>query len=184
MFNKLLKETLNHDKGYLGFICSREYSETDGIHLHCLLFLDARIYRNITGLYGTIKEKWLRIGGKSVYNREYQNTLPDRNSVLGVISYYQLEKIFKLVHLSKYFLKDLNERGWLIRLGYDSNRRLLTSSHIGDKVDLATISQINYNRKWLVDYNWLDKIRLSKNESFKELIDTNEYLTENQYWLD
>ena len=184
MFNKLIKETLSHDKGYLGFICSREYSESDGIHLHCLLFLDGQVYQNSCGLYNTIKEKWLRIGGKSVYNREYQNTLPDRNSVLGVISYHQLEKIFKLVHLSKYFLKDLNEREWLIRLGYDSNRRLLTSSHIGDKVDLATLNQINYNRKWLVDYSWLDKIKLSKNESFKELIDTSEYLIENQYWLD
>ena len=184
MFNKLIKETLNHDKGYLGFICSREYSESDGIHLHCLLFLDGQLYQNSSGLYNTIKEKWLRIGGKSVYNREYQNTLPDRNSVLGVISYHQLEKIFKLVHVSKYFLKDLNEREWLMRLGYDSNRRLLTSSHIGDKVDLATISQINYNRKWLVDYSWLDKIKLSKNESFKDLIEKTDYITENQYWLD
>lgn len=114
MFNKLVKETLNHDKGYLGYICSREYSESDGIHLHCFLFLDARIYRNTNGLYNTIKEKWLRIGGKSVYNREYQNTLPDRNGVLGVIHYYQLDKIFKLVHVSKYFLKNLNDREWLI----------------------------------------------------------------------
>ena len=183
MFNKLLKETLNHDKGYLGYICSREYSESDGIHLHCLLFLDAHVYQNSSGLYNTIKQKWLRIGGKSVYNREYQNTLPDRNSVLGVIHYYQLEKIFKLVHVGKYFLKNLNEREWLVRLGYNSNRRLLTSSHIGDKVDLAPLNQINYNRKWLVDYSWLDKIKLSKNESFKDLIDTNEYVIENQYWL-
>ena len=184
MFNKLIKETLSNDKGYLGYICSREHSESDGIHLHCLLFLDAHVYRNIGVLYNTIKEKWLRIGGKSVYNGEYQDTLPDRNSVLGVIRYYQLDKIFKLVHVSKYFLKNLNEREWLVRLGYNSNRRLLTSSHIGDKVDLAILNQVNYNRKWLVDYSWLDKIKLSKNESFKELIDTNEYVVENQYWLD
>nr|DAK20064.1 MAG TPA: Inovirus Gp2 [Caudoviricetes sp.] len=184
MFSKLLKETLSNDKGYLGYICSREYSETEGIHLHCFLFLDARVYRNIGGLYNTIKEKWLRMGGKSVYNREYQNTLPDRNGVLGVIHYHQLDKIFKLIHVSKYFLKNLNEREWLVRLGYNSNRRLLTSSHIGDKVDLATLNQINYNRKWLVDYSWLDKIKLSKNESFKDLIDTSEYVIENQYWLD
>lgn len=184
MFNKLVKETLSNDKGYLGYICSREYSETEGIHLHCLLFLDAHVYRNIGVLYNTIKEKWLRMSGKSVYNGEYQNTLPDRSSVLGVIHYHQLEKIFKLIHVSKYFLKNLNEREWLIRLGYDSNRRLLTSSHIGDKVDLATLNQINYNRKWLVDYSWIDKIRLSKNESFKDLIDTTEYVVENQYWLD
>lgn len=184
MFNKLVKETLSNDKGYLGYICSREYSESDGIHLHCFLFLDAHVYRNTNGLYNTIKEKWLRIGGKSVYNREYQNTLPDRNGVLGVIHYHQLDKIFKLVHVSKYFLKNLNEREWLVRLGYNGNRRLLTSSHIGDKVDLATLNQINYNRKWLVDYSWLDKIKLSKNESFKDLIDTNEYVVENQYWLD
>lgn len=184
MFNKLVKETLSNDKGYLGYICSREYSESDGIHLHCFLFLDGQVYQNSCGLYSIVKEKWLRIGGKSVYNREYQNTLPDRNGVLGVIHYYQLDKIFKLVHVSKYFLKNLNEREWLIRLGYDSNRRLLTSSHIGDKADLATLNQINYNRKWLVDYSWLDKIKLSKNESFKDLIDTKEYVIENQYWLD
>ena len=30
----------------------------------------------------------------------------------------------------------------------------------------------------------VEDIQASKNESFKELIDTNEYLTENQYWLD
>lgn len=184
MFSKLLKETLSNDKGYLGYICSREYSETEGIHLHCFLFLDGNLYKNSSGLYNTIKEKWLRIGGKSVYNREYQDNLPDRNSVLGVIHYYQLNKIFKLVHVSKYFLKNLNEREWLEPLGYNSNRRLLTSSHIGDKVDLATLNQINYNRKWLVDYSWLDKIKLSKNESFKDLIDTSEYVIENQYWLD
>ena len=51
-------------------------------------------------------------------------------------------------------------------------------------MDLATLNQINYNRKWLVDYSWLDKIKLSKNESFKELIDSNEYVIENQYWLE
>lgn len=184
MFNKLVKETLSNDKGYLGYICSREYSETEGIHLHCFLFLDGQVYKNSCGLYSIVKEKWLRIGGKSVYNREYQDTLPDRNGVLGIIHYYQLDKIFKLVHVSKYFLKNLNEREWLIRLGYNSNRRLLTSSHIGDKADLSTLNQVNYNRKWLVDYSWLDKIKLSKNESFKDLIDTTEYVVENQYWLD
>lgn len=118
-FNRLLVNYLYKEDWYLKYYAVREYSESDGIHLHCLLFLDTHVYQNSSGLYNTIKEKWLRIGGKSVYNREYQNTLPDRNSVLGVIHYHQL-----------------------------------------------------------------DKIKLSKNESFKELIDSNEYVLENQYWLD
>lgn len=71
-----------------------------------------------------------------------------------------------------------------IELKYNQNHnREENTDRVTDRID-RKINLINYNRKWLVDYSWLDKIKLSKNESFTDLIDTNEYVLENQYWLD
>lgn len=180
LFEKLLTESVNRYKGYLGYICSREFSESDGVHLHCFFFLDGQLYKNDYSFYCEVLGKWKKIGGKSVYNG-YLNKgkLPDKGECLGLIRYTELEKIEKLIYLVRYLLKDINEREWLERLGIEGKRRLITSSHVGDKIDLSKVFRANYFRDFIVDYSWIDKIKLSTNKKLITRESKKEYLIKN-----
>ena len=180
LFKRLQNETVNNHYGYLGYICTKEFSETDGVHLHCLYFLNGNVHQSSAYFYQLLKNKWLKLGGKSVYNRDYdKHKLPDRGSGIGMIKYHELEKIFKLINLCKYFVKDVSHRDWLERLGYNTNRKLLTTGYISEKLDLEKqsklINTVNTTREHLVDYSFIDSISLNKNKSFSELIGNSEY---------
>nr|DAY09825.1 MAG TPA: Inovirus Gp2 [Caudoviricetes sp.] len=180
LFTKLITETINRYNGYLGYVCSREYSETEGIHFHCYFFLDGQLYKNDYSFYSEVLGKWKKIGGKSVHN-VYLNRdrLPDKGECLGLIKYTELEKIEKLIYLIRYLLKDINEREWLERLGIEGKRRLITSSHVGDKIDLGNAFKPNYFRDFIVDYSWIDKIKLSTNKRIVTRDSKKEYLIKN-----
>lgn len=180
LFNKLLKETVSRYNGYLGYICSREYSETEGVHFHCYFFLDGQLYKNDYPFYTEVLSKWKKIGGKSVYNGYLnKDKLPDKGECLGLIRYTELEKIEKLIYLVRYLLKDINEREWLERLGIEGKRRLITSSHVGDKIDLSKAFNTNYYRDFIVDYSWIDKIKLSTSKRVVTRESKKEYLIKN-----
>ena len=181
LFTKLITETINRYNGYLGYVCSREFSETDGIHFHCYFFLDGQLYKNDYSFYSEVLAKWKKIGGKSVHN-VYLNRdrLPDKGECLGLIKYTELEKIEKLIYLIRYLLKDINERGWLARLGVEGKRRLITSSHVGDKIDLGNAFKPNYFRDFIVDYSWIDKIKLSTSKRIITRESKKEYLIKNE----
>ena len=139
------------------------------------------MYKNDYSFYSEVLGKWKKIGGKSVYsgylNRE---RLPDKGECLGLIKYTELEKIEKLIYLIRYLLKDINEREWLERLGIEGKRRLITSSHVGDKIDLGNAFKPNYFRDFIVDYSWLDKIKLSTNKRIITRDSKKEYLLKNE----
>ena len=181
LFTKLITETINRYSGYLGYVCSREYSETEGIHFHCYFFLDGQLYKNDYSFYSEVLGKWKKIGGKSVHN-VYLNRdrLPDKGECLGLIKYTELEKIEKLIYLIRYLLKDINEREWLARLGVKGKRRLITSSHVGDKIDLGDAFKANYFRDFIVDYSWIDKIKLSTNKRIITRDSKKEHLLKNE----
>lgn len=181
LFTKLITETINRYNGYLGYVCSREYSETEGIHFHCYFFLDGQLYKNDYSFYSEVLGKWKKIDGKSVHN-VYLNRdrLPDKGECLGLIKYTELEKIEKLIYLIRYLLKDINEREWLERLGIEGKRRLITSSHVGDKIDLGNAFKPNYYRGFIVDYSWIDKIKLSTNKRIVTRDSKKEYLLKNE----
>ena len=156
LFKRLQNETINHHSGYLGYICIKEFSETDGIHLHCLYLLDGKVHQ-------------------SVYNRDYdKHKLPDRGAGIGLIRYTDTEKIFKLVNLCKYFVKDVSHRDWVERLGYKTNRKLLTTGYITEKLGLekqiTLINSVNPYREHPIDYSFIDSISLNKNKSFLDLM--------------
>lgn len=181
LFTKLITETINRYKGYLGYICSREYNETEGIHFHCYFFLDGQLYKNDYSFYTEVLSKWKKIGGKSVYNGYLnKNKLPDKGECLGLIRYTELEKIEKLIYLIRYLLKDINEREWLDKLGIEGKRRLITSSHVGDKIDLGNAFKPNYFRDFIVDYSWIDKIKLSTSKRIITRESKKEYLLKNE----
>lgn len=181
LFTKLITETINRYNGYLGYVCSREYSETEGIHFHCYFFLDGQLYKNDYSFYSEVLGKWKKIGGKSLHN-VYLNRdrLPDKGECLGLIKYTELEKIEKLIYLIRYLLKDINEREWLVRLGIEGKRRLITSSHVGDKIDLGNAFKPNYFRDFIVDYSWIDKIKLSTSKRIITRDSKKEYLIKNE----
>nr|DAR99781.1 MAG TPA: Inovirus Gp2 [Caudoviricetes sp.] len=175
LFKRLQNETVNNHYGYLGYVCIKEFSETDGIHLHCLYLLDGKVHQSSAYFYQMLKNKWLKLGGKSVYNRDYdKHKLPDRGAGIGLIKYTDTEKIFKLVNLCKYFVKDVSHRDWVERLGYKTNRKLLTTGYITEKLamdkQITLINSVNPNREYPVDYSFIDSISLNKNKSFLELM--------------
>lgn len=175
LFKRLQNETVNNHHGYLGYICTKEFSESDGVHLHCLYFLNGNVHQSSAYFYQMLKNKWLKLGGKSVYNRDYdKHKLPDRGSGIGMIKYRELEKIFKLINLCKYFVKDVSHRDWLGKLGYGTNRKLLTTGYVNEKLDLekqmSLINTVNTNREYPIDYSFIDSISLNKNKSFSEII--------------
>ena len=179
-FNRLLVNYLYKEDWYLKYYAVREYSEDRGVHLHCYFLLDGNKVKDAFRVSSLIGNKWRRIGNGDYYCRNTDsNKLPDRGEVLGKIEYWEIAKIEKLIVLSKYLLKGLADKSWLERLGYNSNRRLFSCS---DNPNAQSIKEeYNYlytedsTRKYLVDYHFINLIRLSNKPSLLRKLKVNEY---------
>ena len=167
-FTKLQKETVYLFNGYLGYYCCREYTPDRGIHFHCYYFLDANKIKNEIDFLKRIGPKWKRLTGGYVYCRNLDKSkLPDKGECLGRVDYWDVKKVEKLIFISKYLLKHLSNRDWLVGLKLNPRSRLFTCSSMpdfmarfNDYYDRLALGGVETKRKFLVDYRWLDKIQL------------------------
>lgn len=169
-FSKLLLWLHNHDKGFIGYYATRELgSEEEGIHLHCYMFFNGKVVKNDVLVSKQLKSVWRRIskGGRSYFGNMSKEKYSDGAECLGLVRYTDLATIEKLVVLSKYLIKDLSNRDWLVGLKLNPRSRLFTCSSMpdfmarfNDYYDRLALGGVETRRKFLVDYRWLDKIQL------------------------
>nr|DAO72931.1 MAG TPA: Inovirus Gp2 [Bacteriophage sp.] len=194
-FNRLLDRLEYYHKEYLGYICTREYKEQKGIHLHCLLFLDGNKVRNEKEFVENVRRMWGKYTTKGfekddnvvnesckrrvkewingyVYCRNYdKNKLPDEGECLGLVKYTDVLTIEKLVVLSKYLIKDISERDWLVKTGNNPKSRLFTCTSVANYPSLNTdyhdrlALNVDYNREYLVRLDWIQEIKLQNEYS-------------------
>lgn len=179
-FNRLLSNTLYRMDYYLDYVCSKEYTEDCGIHLHCLFLLDGGKVKNELNLISEIGKKWDTLVGKkhSWYSANlHKSKYPDLSPCLGIIRYDEFFKIERLVHCCKYLIKDLNDRGWLVELGLNPRSRLFTMSFISDRLfqleenNTRFREEIGNNRRFHCSYDWIYHIRLTTTDTvFKSLL--------------
>lgn len=172
-FSNLLLWLHNHDKGFVGYYATRELgSDEEGVHLHCYMFFNGKVVKNDVLVSKQIRSVWRRIsrGGRSYFGNMSKEKYSDGGECLGLVHYTDLMTIEKLVVLSKYLIKDLSNRDWLVKLGLNPRSRLFTCSSIpdfmarfNDYYDRLALNGVETKRKFLVDYRWLDKLGL-KNE--------------------
>ena len=199
--NSLLNTTLYRKDEYLDYICSKEYTENCGIHLHCLFLLDGGKVKNELNLISEIGKKWDTLVGKkhSWYSANlHKSKYPDLSPCLGVIRYDEFFKIERLVHCCKYLIKDLNNREWLVELGLNPRSRLFTMSFTSDRLyqidenNKRFREEIGDNRKYLCCYDWIYNIKLNtahsvfspslipKETGITNLINLADYIKENK----
>ena len=194
-FNRLLDYLEYHHKEYLAYICSREYKEQKGIHLHCFMFLNAKLVKNEKEFVENVRRMWGKYTTREiekddnvvnesckrrvkewingyVYCRNYdKNKLPDEGECLGLVKYTDILTIEKLVVLSKYLLKDMDNRDWLIQTGNNPKSRLFTSTSVANYASLNTdyhdrlTLNVDYNREYLVRLDWIQEIKLQNEYS-------------------
>jgi len=182
-FNRLLDRLEYYHKEYLGYICTREYKEQKGIHLHSIMFLDGNKVRNEKGFVENVRRMWGKYTTRGlekddkewingyVYCRNYdKNKLPDEGECLGLVKYTDVLTIEKLVVLSKYLIKDMGERDWLVKTDNNPKSRLFTCTSVANYASLNTdyhdrlTLNVDYNREYLVRLDWIQEIKL-QNES-------------------
>ena len=194
-FNKLLDYLEYHHKEYLAYICSREYKEQKGIHLHCFMFLNAKLVKNEKEFVENVRRMWGKYTTRGlekddnvvnesckrrvkewingyVYCRNYdKNKLPDEGECLGLVKYTDVLTIEKLVVLSKYLIKDMGERDWLVKTGNNPKSRLFTCTSVANYASLNTdyhdrlTLNVDYNREYLVRLDWIQEIKLQNEYS-------------------
>ena len=194
-FNRLLDYLEYHHKEYLAYICSREYKEQKGIHLHCFMFLNAKIVKNEKEFVENVRRMWGKYTTRGlekddnvvnesckrrvkewingyVYCRNYdKNKLPDEGECLGLVKYTDVLTIEKLVVLSKYLIKDMGERDWLVKTGNNPKSRLFTCTSVANYASLNTdyhdrlTLNVDYNREYLVRLDWIQEIKLQNEYS-------------------
>lgn len=194
-FNRLLDYLEYHQKEYLAYICSREYKEQKGIHLHCFMFLNAKIVKNEKEFVENVRRMWGKYTTRGlekddnvvnesckrrvkewingyVYCRNYdKNKLPDEGECLGLVKYTDVLTIEKLVVLSKYLIKDMGERDWLVKTGNNPKSRLFTCTSVANYASLNTdyhdrlTLNVDYNREYLVRLDWIQEIKLQNEYS-------------------
>lgn len=179
-FNRLLVNYLYKEDWFLKYYAVREYNENRGVHLHCYFLLDGNKVKDAFRINTLIGNKWRRIGNGSYYCRNTDsNKLPDGGEILGKIEYWELPKIEKLIVLSKYLLKGLADKAWLEQLGYNRNRRLFSCSDNPNaqsiKEEYAYLYTEDTTRKYLVDYHFINLIRLSNKPSLFRKLKVHEY---------
>ena len=180
-FHTLKNSTIDSYKGYIGYMCGREYTPDRGVHLHCFLFLDANIVKNESDFSLKIGKRWKDISGGYYYPRNLdKNKLPDLGEVLGKIEYWDLERIEKLIVCCKYLIKNNANRDWLIETGNIGNKKLFSCSNLGDVEDLFFqheyhLLDTDTKRKYRVSYKWIQYLRLSKLESYFKSHSVNDY---------
>lgn len=169
-FSRLLSNTLYRMDYYLDYICSKEYTEETGIHLHCLFLLDGNKIKNEKEFILLVGISWDRMVGKehSWYSSNlHKSKYPDLAPCLGIVRYDEFFKIERLIHCCKYLIKGLNDREWLDRLGLNPRSRLFTTSFITDRLyqiaenNTRFREEIGDNRRFHCSYDWLYKIKLN-----------------------
>lgn len=194
-FNRLLDRLEYYHQEYLGYICSREYKEQKGIHLHCFMFLDGNKVKNEKEFVENVRRMWGRYSTKGlekddnevnesckrrvkdwingyVYCRNYdKNKLPDEGECLGLVKYTDVLAIEKLVVLSKYLIKDISDRDWLVKTGNNPKSRLFTCTSVANYPSLNTdyhdrlALNVDYNREYLIRLDWIQQIKLQNEYS-------------------
>jgi hypothetical protein len=194
-FNRLLDRLEYYHKEYLGYICTREYKEQKGIHLHCFMFLDGNKIRNEKGFVENVRRMWGKYTTRGlekddnvvnesckrrvkewingyVYCRNYdKNKLPDEGECLGLVKYTDVLTIEKLVVLSKYLIKNISDRDWLVATGNNPKSRLFTCTSVANYPSLNTdyhdrlALNVDYNREYLVRLDWIQEIKLQNEYS-------------------
>ena len=194
-FNRLLSYLSTQLPEYLAYYCSREYKEQKGIHLHCYMFLNAKLVKNEREFVENVRRMWGRYSTKGlekddnvvnesckrrvkdwingyVYCRNYdKNKLPDEDECLGLVKYTDVLTIEKLVVLSKYLIKDISNRDWLVKTGNNPKSRLFTCTSVANYPSLNTdyhdrlALNIDYNREYLVRLDWIQQIKLQNEYS-------------------
>lgn len=174
-YSDLLRWLQNTNDVYIAMLCTREYTVNRGIHLHCFLFLDGEKDRDGYLFVGKVREKWLSLSPENTalncVNWD-KDKYPDEKEVLGLIKYIDIRAIEKLIIVTKYLLKDLSERDWLIQTGNNPKSRLFTCTPVVDYPSKSSNyhETIDYNgidnkRKWLVDYRWIRLLSLRNRAS-------------------
>ena len=194
-FSQLLSYLSTTAPEYLAYICSREYKEQKGIHLHCFMFLDGNKVRNEKEFVENVRRMWGKYTTREiekddnvvnesckrrvkewingyVYCRNYdKDKLPDEGECLGLVKYTDILTIEKLVVLSKYLLKDMDNRDWLVKTGNNPKSRLFTSTSVANYPSLNTdyhdrlALNVDYNREYLVRLDWIQQIKLQNEYS-------------------
>ena len=183
-FSQLLSYLSTTVPEYLAYYCSREYKEQKGIHLHCFMFLDGNKVKNEKEFVENVRRMWGKYTTKEiekddeewingyVYCRNYdKNKLPDEGECLGLIRYNDVLTIEKLVVLSKYLIKDISDRDWLVKTGNNPKSRLFTSTSVANYASLNTdyhdrlALNVDYNREYLVRLDWIQEIKLQNEYS-------------------
>ena len=184
-FNALLRDRVYNFKGYLEYCAVREKGEKnignersesihsleritgeEWVHLHGYFFLKTGC--SITQFVTAIGRRWLELGGKRWYSRNLDTyRLPDKSEVLGKVNRSDFFKLERLLHCTKYLLKNLANRDWLIDSEGNKRRsRLFTCSHIENRLwkvseneRLFTLNLSPYS------YRWLYRIGLNYNDT-------------------
>lgn len=183
-FNRLLSYLSTSAPEYLAYYCSREYKDQKGIHLHCYFFLNAKLVKNEKEFVENVRRMWGKYTTKGlekddeewvngyVYCRNYdKNKLPDEGECLGLVRYTDVLAIEKLVVLSKYLIKDISERDWLVKTGNNPKSRLFTCTSVANYPSLNTdyhdrlALNVGYNREYLVRLDWIQQIKLQNEYS-------------------
>ena len=167
-FTKLTIWLTRNYKGFLGYFGTREVDKKDNIHLHSIMFFNGGYVSNDCIVGKQISNKWKELSnGRSFCSNFIKERYPDEGEILGLIEYNELAKIEKLLVLSKYLIKDISDRKWVERLGFNPRARLFTcsimsnySAKVNDYYDRLALGGVETKRKYLVDYRWLDKIQL------------------------
>ena len=174
---KLIKGHLYHIPYYLGYYCVREYSEKTGVHAHCYFFFNANRNDQDLIVAKNIGLLWTYLSNGRWFSTNFsKDKLPDGGDCLGTIEYWEIEKMEKLLHQSKYLLKDLSNRDWLDEIGGENDKRKLFTSSKLDNPEYLFIQHEallveDTSRKYRVSYSWLENCKLCRHYSVLPHVD-------------
>ena len=174
---KLVNLYLRDLPQYLSYYSVREYTKKTGIHAHCYFFFDGSRSDKDLIMAKNIGHCWEFLSGGRWFSTNFvKDKLPDGGECLGKIEYWEIEKIERLLNNSKYLLKELNDRDWLVKLGYIENRRLFTASTLPADYKYLFIQHEallveDTSRKYRVSYSWLEQCKLCRHYSVLPHVD-------------
>jgi len=183
---KLINGYLRNLPQYLAYYCVREYTEKTGVHAHCYLFFDGSRSDQDLIMAKNIGLIWTDISAGRWFSSNFvKDRLPDKGECLGKIEYWEVEKIERLLNNSKYLLKELSNRDWLVKLGHNENRRLFTASTLPPDYEYLFVQHEallveDTSRKYRVSYSWLERCKLCRHYSVLPHVD--QYRSLNPLW--
>lgn len=170
-FNLLQKRFLHSIPQYFAYYCVREYTEKTGVHIHGYFFFNGHGSNQDLTVAKIIGKEWERLSGGHWFSTNFvKDKLPDGGECLGKIEYWEIEKIERLLNLSKYLLKNVLDREWLEKIGCNGDKRkLFTSSRLNNPEYLFTQHEAllveDTSRKYRVSYSWLEHCKLCRHYS-------------------